>query len=152
LRIIVAAVFWNALIFFSPPLIIDPYSKTGKRRYFMKIIAYLGAAILIFFGVLFIWATFSPNGQIGWLIVGIITVGIGFGIILLVSRRKAADTASQEATYKVDLSGDVKLETLKCQSCGGALSPENVKMVAGAPVVTCPYCGVSYQLTEEPKW
>ncbi len=118
----------------------------------MRIIAYIGAAILIFFGVLFIWATFGPNGQIGWLIVGVITVGIGFGIILLVSRRKASDAAPQEATYKVDLSGDVKLETLKCQSCGGALSPENVKMVAGAPVVTCPYCGSSYQLTEEPKW
>jgi len=26
------------------------------------------------------------------------------------------------------------------------------KMVAGAPVVTCPYCGTTYQLTEEPKW
>jgi len=25
-------------------------------------------------------------------------------------------------------------------------------MVAGAPVVTCPYCNTSYQLKEEPKW
>jgi hypothetical protein len=118
----------------------------------MKIIAYIAAAILIFFGVMFVWATFSPNGQIGWLVVGIITIAIGFAIILLVSRSKAAQGAPQEATYKVDLSGSVKLESMKCQSCGGSLSPENVKMVAGAPVVTCPYCGVSYQLTEQPKW
>jgi hypothetical protein len=117
-----------------------------------RIIAYIGAAILIFFGVLFIWATFSPNGTLGWMIVGLITVGIGFAIIWFVSRRKPSDAAPQEATYKVDLSGSVKLESIKCQSCGGALSPDNVKMVAGAPVVTCPYCGVSYQLTEEPKW
>jgi uncharacterized Zn-finger protein len=25
-------------------------------------------------------------------------------------------------------------------------------MMAGAPVVTCPYCQATYQLTEEPKW
>jgi len=25
-------------------------------------------------------------------------------------------------------------------------------MVAGAPMVTCPYCHTSYQLTEDPKW
>ena len=31
-----------------------------------KIIAYIAAAIMILFGVLFIWATFSPEGQIGW--------------------------------------------------------------------------------------
>jgi uncharacterized Zn-finger protein len=29
---------------------------------------------------------------------------------------------------------------------------DNIKMVAGAPVVTCPYCNTTYQLTEEPKW
>jgi uncharacterized Zn-finger protein len=44
------------------------------------------------------------------------------------------------------------MDTLKCRSCGGALKPENITMVAGAPVVTCPYCGTTYQLTEEPKW
>jgi uncharacterized Zn-finger protein len=32
------------------------------------------------------------------------------------------------------------------------LTSENIKMVAGAPVVTCPYCGSTYQLAEEPKW
>ncbi|MEI7988682.1 MAG: hypothetical protein WCI88_06555 [Chloroflexota bacterium] len=117
-----------------------------------KIIAYICAAILIVFGVLFILATFSPNGNLGWMVIGLILVGIGFGFIWFASRSKPSDSPPQESTYKVDLSGSVKLESLKCQSCGGALSPDNVKMVAGAPVVTCPYCGVSYQLTEEPKW
>ena len=27
-----------------------------------------------------------------------------------------------------------------------------ITLVAGAPTVTCPYCGVTYQITEEPKW
>ena len=36
----------------------------------MKIIAYIAAAILIFFGVLFIWGAFSPEGQPVWILVG----------------------------------------------------------------------------------
>lgn len=116
-----------------------------------RVIAYIFAAILIFFGVLFIWGTFGAQGQGGWLIVGAITVAIGFGLIWFASRKPKAETANN-VTYKVDLSGDVNLETMKCKSCGGTLTSENVKMVAGAPVVTCPFCGTVYQLTEEPKW
>ncbi len=119
-----------------------------------KVIAYIFAAILIFFGVLFIWATFSPQGQTGWLLVGIISVGIGFGVIWLAGRNKAGAEAAggNQVTLQVDLPGDVNLETMKCKSCGGALTMDNIKMVAGAPVVTCPYCNTTYQLTENPKW
>jgi hypothetical protein len=117
----------------------------------MKIIAYISAAILIFFGVLFIWGAFSPNGSVGWILIGIISVGIGFGLIWLGSRQKPA-AQTENVTLKVDLPANVKMDTLKCQSCGGVLSPDDIKMVAGAPVVTCPYCHTTYQLTEEPKW
>jgi len=41
---------------------------------------------------------------------------------------------------------------MKCKSCGGSLTMDNIKLVAGAPVVNCPYCNTTYQLTEEPKW
>ena len=119
-----------------------------------KIIAYILAAILIFFGVLFIWATFSPEGQIGWLIVGVISVGIGFGVIWFAGRIKPAPSGegSSNVTLNIDLPGDVNLDTMKCKSCGGALTMDAIKMVAGAPVVSCPYCNTTYQLTEEPKW
>lgn len=118
-----------------------------------KLIAYIFAAILIFFGVLFIWATFSPEGQIGWLFVGSISVAIGFGIIWFAGRSKAGAAGQGEnVTLKIDLSGDVNLETMKCQSCGGALTADNIQMLAGAPVVNCPFCNSSYQLSEEPKW
>ncbi len=115
-----------------------------------KIIAYVAAAILIFFGVLFIWATFSPQGSIGWLVIGVISVGAGFVLIWFASRRSAAD--STEIIQKIELSGDINLESLRCQNCGGALTSKDIHMLAGAPVVNCPYCGTSYQLTEEPKW
>jgi phage FluMu protein Com len=116
-----------------------------------KIIAYISAAILIFFGVIFIWGAFSKEGQIGWICVGVIGVGIGFGLIWLASRPKPG-TSTQNVTLKVDLPANVNMDTLKCKSCGGVLAPDDIQMIAGAPVVTCPYCKTTYQLTEEPKW
>ena len=117
-----------------------------------KIIAYIGAAILIFFGVIFILGAFSPAGQISWLLVGLVLVIIAFVLIFFASRRPAGKAGDQNVTLKVDLPANVQMDTLKCKSCGGALQPENITMVAGAPVVTCPYCHTTYQLTEEPKW
>jgi Na+/melibiose symporter-like transporter len=116
----------------------------------VRIIAYIAAAILIFFGVMFIYATFSPSGQIAWLIIGLISVLIGFGLIWLAGRQAKREKA--ELIQRIELSGDVDLEMLTCRNCGGTLSSDNIKMIAGAPVVSCPYCNTSYQLTEEPKW
>ncbi len=122
----------------------------------MKTIAYIAAAILIFFGVLFIYSAFSsdpPGSPTGLFITGLVSVGIGFGFILLASRKKSVgQAAGDNVTLKIDLPGNVNLDQLKCRSCGGALTTDNIKMAAGAPVVTCPYCGTTYQLTEEPKW
>lgn len=118
-----------------------------------KIFAYIGAALFIIFGALFILGSGDPTrgGGFGWIFIGIILIAVGLALVWLASR-KPKTTAAENATYKVELSGNVKMETLKCKSCGGTLSSDNVKMVAGAPVVTCPYCNTTYQLTEEPKW
>jgi hypothetical protein len=119
----------------------------------VKIIAYIAAAILIFFGVLFIWGAFSPQGADSWIIVGLISVAIGFGLIWFAAKRIAVGPAGGDnVTLKIDLPANVNLDTLKCKSCGGVLTMDNITMVAGAPVVTCPYCKTTYQLTEEPKW
>lgn len=117
-----------------------------------KIVALIGAAILILFGVLMvIGATDPAQGQMSWLPVGFVLIVVGLVIVFAVTRKpKPADTTN--VTLNVDLPGNVKVDSLKCQSCGGALTPDNIKMVAGAPMVTCPYCHTTYQLTEEPKW
>ena len=119
-----------------------------------KTIAYIIAAILIFFGVLFMWgAGGEGGGGFAWIFIGIITVAIGLIIILVAARKKAqAGDGDTNVTYKLDLPGNVSLDTMKCKSCGGVLTSENITMVAGAPVVTCPYCHTTYQITEEPKW
>ncbi len=118
-----------------------------------KIIGYIVAAILILFGILFIWATFSPEGEIGWLFIGIISVGIGLGIIALIKFREPKPAQPpQEIIQKIDLSGDIEMETLKCQKCGGELQKDSISVKQGAVFISCPYCGSAYQMVEEPKW
>jgi Na+/melibiose symporter-like transporter len=117
----------------------------------IKIISFIVAGILIFFGVLFIWGAFSPQGSTGWIFIGVITVIIGLALIWFASQVKT-QPADTNVTYNIDLPSDVQMDSFKCQSCGGALTMDNVQMVAGAPVVSCPYCNSTYQLKEEPKW
>ena len=117
----------------------------------VRIIAYAAAAILLLFGVLFVWAGFTETPTPSWILAGLVQVGISFALIWFASRRRA-EPGQAEIVQKIDLSGKVNLERLTCRNCGGALTTDNIKMVAGAPVVSCPYCNTSYQLTEEPKW
>ena len=118
-----------------------------------KIIGYIIAAILVFFGVLFVWAAFSPDGEPGWIIIGIISVAVGLGIIALIKFREPKPAqAPQEIIQKIDLSGDIEMETLKCQKCGGELQKDSITIKEGAIFISCPYCGSAYQMVEEPKW
>jgi DNA-directed RNA polymerase subunit RPC12/RpoP len=84
-------------------------------------------------------------------VLGLIALVAGIVMIVLAARKTKQETA-QNVTVKVDLPGDTKVEAMKCRSCGGELTADNIKLVNGAPMVTCPYCNTVYQLTEEPKW
>jgi len=118
----------------------------------MKIVGYITSGILILFGILFILGSGSDDGGgWGWVWTGLILVGIGFVIVWFLSRKKAV-AGEQNISVNIDLPGEVNLETMKCQSCGGTLTSKNIELVAGAPMVVCPYCDTSYQITEEPKW
>lgn len=120
---------------------------------FIKIISFIIAGILIFFGVIFILGAFSPTGSTGWILIGLILIGVSFGIIGFVLYSQNKKTIPENNTViKIDLPANIELDTLTCKKCGAALTVDNIKMVAGAPVVVCPYCGTSYQLTEDPKW
>jgi len=118
-----------------------------------KIIGYIVAAILVFFGVLFVWAAFSPEGETGWILVGVISVVVGLGIIGLIKFREPKPAQPpREIIQKIDLSGEIEMETLKCQKCGGELQKDSITVKEGAVFISCPYCGSAYQLVEEPKW
>jgi hypothetical protein len=118
-----------------------------------RIIAFITAAVFIIFAFLFILGAFSSEGSPSWIIVGIIGLLIGFVLIFVGTKLQPPQKpGDQVVNLQVDLPGDVNMETIKCKACGAPLGPEDIKMVAGAPVVECPNCGTTYQLTEEPKW
>jgi hypothetical protein len=130
-----------------------------------KPLLYIGAGVLFLIGIcllgygaLSVIGSTSASGSSNWL-----TYGVGFGCVgalflaggaalIYASIRGTKTEVIQQVTMKVDMPGDTKVEPMTCRNCGGALKPENVKMVMGAPMVECPFCGTTYQLTEEPKW
>jgi hypothetical protein len=124
---------------------------------------YVGAVILLLLaasgicvgGFILLGAAGGAQGVSGigtsGILLGAVALIAGIVMIVLAARKTKQETA-QNITVKVDLPGDTKIEQMKCRSCGGALTADNVKLVNGAPMVTCPYCNTVYQLTEEPKW
>ncbi|RJP50274.1 MAG: hypothetical protein C4586_06215 [Anaerolineaceae bacterium] len=126
---------------------------------------YIGAGLLLLigiclfgYGILSVIGSTSTKGSSSWLGFGIVfaIVGAAFlggGILLIVrSQAKSQAGGGDNITYKIDLPSQTKVEQMKCKSCGGSLKADNVKMIAGAPTVACPFCGTTYQLTEETKW
>ena len=127
---------------------------------------YIGAVILFMMsicgigwgGIMVLGSTDPSAGQSQWLPLGIASMCIGVlmvvgGIVLVVTAvRKSKQDTVQNVTVKIDLPGETKIEQMKCRSCGGSLTADNIKLVNGAPMVNCPYCNTVYQLTEEPKW
>jgi hypothetical protein len=124
---------------------------------------YVGAVILLLLaaagicvgGFVLLGAAGGAQGVTGIGSTGIVLGAIALvgGILMVViAARKTRQETAQNVTLKVDLPGDTKIEQMKCKSCGGVLTADNIKMVNGAPMVTCPFCGTVYQLTEEPKW
>ena len=120
--------------------------KFGKVTLFV-----LAAFALVFSFILFL-GSFSQTGTSIPVWFSIILAGVGFILIFFATRTEPAAEAGQNVTVNIDLPGQVGMDTIKCKSCGGVLSEKDIKLVAGAPVVTCPFCGTTYQLSEEPKW
>lgn len=123
-----------------------------------RTITYIVAAVLILIGLglaVIIGLSYLVQGIVGtglvFLIIGILFI-IGGAYLIYQAGRGKMGAVTQNVTLKVDLPANVNMDTLKCRSCGGTLTMDNIQMVAGAPVVNCPYCGTTYQLTEEPKW
>lgn len=113
----------------------------------MKIVSYLVAAALAFFGFIFIAGS---QGQFLRIIVGVILLGAA--AVFVYMTRVKPQPSQTTVVQKIDLSGDVNLEQIQCQNCQGTLDKDSIEVKAGAIFVNCPYCGASYQFEEEPKW
>ena len=99
----------------------------------------------------------SSSAELGdpaWLTQGLIMVFVslvlvGGGVFVLL---KIRPKPKQEIVQRIDLTGDIALEKLKCRNCGADVAKDSITVKEGAIYISCPYCGTSYQMVEEPKW
>jgi DNA-directed RNA polymerase subunit RPC12/RpoP len=117
----------------------------------MKIITVLGGiavAVLLFFAIIFALAasvqettTRLVASGLLFIIALVVIVGIYF------TTRKPKTVIQQ-----LEVSGQMKAASIKCPNCGAAVHANLIKIVSGVPYATCPYCGTTFEVTEEPKW
>jgi DNA-directed RNA polymerase subunit RPC12/RpoP len=113
----------------------------------------IAVSILFFFAVIFLLASSAqsvPSDQsTSRLIVGfllfIIGVAVVFGIYYTTRKPKTV-------IQQLEVSGQMKAVSIKCPNCGASVDANLIKIVSGVPYATCPYCGTTFEVTEEPKW
>jgi uncharacterized membrane protein YfcA len=111
----------------------------------MTILINVFAVLLAMLGCLFV---IGYQGQIGRLIIGIVLIGAGV-VLFATTKLRARETT---VVQKIDLTGDISTQELKCKNCGSTLSNKSVSVRAGAIFISCEFCGTQYQLEEAPKW
>ncbi len=130
--------------------------RNKKGASVLGTIGLIFAICLILFGLLNLYSLASPaaGNKAGRVIIAIICFVIGGGLIFSITKSatKTPDKMEVKVIQKIELSGDVATEKLRCDNCGANLEKDTVKVMAGAVFVNCPYCGSSYQITEKPSW
>jgi DNA-directed RNA polymerase subunit RPC12/RpoP len=115
----------------------------------MKIIVVLGGiavAVLFFFSVIFALASaYDSQRLITSTLLFIIAIAIVFGIYYTTRKPKTV-------IQRLEVSGQMKAAPIKCPNCGASVDANQIKIVSGVPYATCPYCGTTFEVTEEPKW
>jgi len=100
-------------------------------------------AILLFFGIIFALASVYESTR---LIVAALLFVVAFGIAYYLTREQ------KTIVQKLEVSGDMKAVALKCPNCGASVDANSIRIVSGVPYATCPYCGHTFEVSEEPKW
>ena len=122
----------------------------------MKIITVLGAiavAVLFFFGVIFTLsagaASLTSEQRTIRIVEGVIMLCAAFAIayVTYVFSKKPATIIHQ-----VELSGQMKAAPIKCPNCSASVEANRIKVVSGVAYANCPYCGTTFEVTEDPKW
>lgn len=109
------------------------------------VLGILTVAVLFFFGIVFALAA-SVESAVTRLITATLLFALGFVIIYYMARQP------RTLTQKLEVSGQMEAVSLKCPNCGGSIDANKMKIVSGVPYATCPYCGHTFEVTEEPKW
>ena len=118
----------------------------------MKLKTVLGAiaiAVLLFFGIIFAWSTganISVEVKTTRLIIATMMFVVAFGVAYYITKKP------KTIVQRLELSGQMKAVALKCPNCSASVNTNKIKIVSGVPYATCPYCGQTFEVAEEPKW
>ena len=118
----------------------------------MELKTVLGAiaiAVLLFFGIIFAWSTganISVEVKTTRLIIAAMMFVVSFGIAYYITKKP------KTIVQRLELSGQMKAVALKCPNCSASVNANKIKIVSGVPYATCPYCGQTFEIAEEPKW
>ena len=117
----------------------------------MKIVTVLGAiavAVVFFFAVIFALAASVQSAFTRLLTSGILfVIGIAIIVGIYYTTRKP-----KTVIQRLEVSGQMKAASIKCPNCSAPVDAHSIKIVSGVPYATCPYCGTTFEVTEEPKW
>jgi len=108
-----------------------------------KVLGTIAIAVLFFFGIIFALASAYESTR---LIVSAMFFIVAFGIAYYITRKP------KTIIQKLEVSGQMKAVAIKCPNCSASIDADQIKIVAGVPYATCPYCGHTFEITEEPKW
>jgi len=106
-------------------------------------------AVLLFFAIIFAWssgADISSELRATRLVIAAMLFAVSFGIAYYITRQP------KTIIQKLEVSGDMKAVAIKCPHCSASIDANSIKIVDGVPYATCPYCGHTFEVTEEPKW
>ncbi|MCD6504676.1 hypothetical protein J7K52_04805 [Candidatus Bathyarchaeota archaeon] len=107
-------------------------------------LGYLASSILLILAVVFALA--SVHAPIRLVTSAFLFIA-GFTLLYYLRRRKPITIIQ-----RVEVPGNLKVQTLKCPNCSAPINLSDVKVVKGIPTLKCPYCGYVFEVTEEPKW
>ena len=113
------------------------------------VIGAIAVAVLFFFGIIFAWSTgavISAELKVTRLIIAAMLFLVGFGIAYYITKKPTT------IVQKLEVSGQMKAVGIKCPNCSASVDANQIKIVSGVPYATCPYCGHTFEVAEEPKW
>ncbi|MBN1583268.1 MAG: hypothetical protein JXA89_21340 [Anaerolineae bacterium] len=140
----------------------QPKTAASIAIIIMGLIFLCVGGVLGAFGVLYTLAAHdaaaaNPGARlsigIGMIIAGLVIWSVA-AVGAFLAWRRMQPKPEQKITIKqeVELTGDIDLASLKCEKCNATLSKNAITVQQGALLISCPYCGASYQVVEEPKW
>jgi DNA-directed RNA polymerase subunit RPC12/RpoP len=101
--------------------------------------------VLLFFAIIFAMAASVSEVYSRLTVAGLLFI-TALVIAFLITRRPKI------IIQKLEVSGEMKAVPIKCPNCSASVDANGIKIVSGVPYATCPYCGHTFEVTEEPKW